>query len=134
MFIIMNNEKLNKNNFTLYAMKNYNNPSCSGVIEFYEDMNRIKYIKRLLGRYDNRGSLKHRLVLNHIIILQNMFGAEATTRILFFKIEDKYHSYLKSFLHYLKYLPLGGYLPEVELEKIPTDHKILKILNALGES
>ena len=110
-------------------MKHYNNPGCTGIDEFHEDLNRIKYIKRLLGRYDSKGSLKFRLLLNHIIILQNTFGATQTCRILFFKLEEKYHSYLKTFLTYLDYLPIA--ITEVDLEEIPIDHKVLKILEEM---
>ena len=99
----MDFKKLNKNNFMKYAMKMYSNPQCVDMDEFYEDLNRIKYIKRLLGRYHKKGSLRERLVLNHIIILNNVFGSEACCRILFFKIEEKYHPYLKAFLLYLQY-------------------------------
>ncbi len=129
MHLMMKKEKLTKNNFLLYAMKHYNNPGCTGIDEFHEDLNRIKYIKRLLGRYDSKGSLKYRLLLNHIIILQNTFGAYHISRILFFKLESKYHSYLKTFLIYLQYLPEE--IAEVDLEEIPIDHKILGMLGEL---
>jgi len=118
----MDFKSLDKNNFMMFAMKMYTNPQCLGMDEFYEDLNRIKYIKRLLGRYDKKGLLRERLVLNHIIILSNVFGAEACSRILFHKIEDRFHSYLKSFLEYLNLLPVQ--IPEVKLQEIPTDHKI----------
>ena len=110
----------------MYAMKMYTNPQCSDMDEFYEDLNRIKYIKRLLGRYESRGHLRERLLLNHIIILNNVFGSEACCRILFFKIENKYHSHLKALLSYLQYLP--RHLPDVDLEKIPEHHKLKIIL------
>ena len=100
----MDFKSLNKNNFMMYAMKMYTNPQCMGMEEFYEDLNRIKYIKRLLGRYEKKGSMRERLVLNHIIILSNVFGAEACSRILFYKIEDRFHSYLKSFLKKIIYM------------------------------
>lgn len=121
--------KLNSDNFILYAMKMYTSTSCTGLQEFYEDMNRIKYIKRLLIKYKKNHDLKERLILNHIIILQNVFGAEACTRILFFKIHKDFHSYLKSFLEYLQYLP--KYIPEVDLEIINTDYRIDRILREL---
>jgi hypothetical protein len=111
-------------------MKYYRNPQCTDIEEFKEDINRIKYIKRLLGRYEKTGNLRVRLILNHIIILNNVFGPEVSSRILFFKIENKFHSYLKSFLQYLKYLPPIGF-PEIELDKINTDHIIDKILKEL---
>jgi len=125
----MDFKSLDKNNFMMFAMKMYTNPQCLGMDEFYEDLNRIKYIKRLLGRYDKKGLLRERLVLNHIIILSNVFGAEASSRILFHKIEDRFHSYLKSFLEYLNLLPVQ--IPEVKLQEIPTDHKINTMLRGL---
>jgi len=113
----------------MYAMKMYTNPQCIDMDEFYEDLNRIKYIKRLLGRYDKKGSMRERLVLNHIIILSNVFGAEGCSRILFYKIENKFHSYLKPFLQYLNLLPIS--IPEVKLDDIPSDHKISIMLKEL---
>lgn len=120
--------KLNSDNFILYSMKMYNGTS-SGLDEFYEDMNRIKYIKRLFIKYKKSHELKERLILNHIIILQNVFGAEACTRILFYKINKEFHSYLKSFLDYLQYLP--KYIPEVDLDIINTDFRIDRILRGI---
>ena len=107
----------------------YNNPSCKGIDEFYEDLSRIKYVKRLLLRFKKGGELKERLVLNHIIILQNIFGVEASVRILFFKLTPELHSSLKSFLDYLKYIPV--YCPEVNLNHIQQDHRVDKILKEL---
>jgi hypothetical protein len=122
-------EKLCHNNFVMYAMKMYNNPLCTGMEEFKEDILRIKYIKRLLLKYKKKHDLKERLILNHIIILQNVFGAEACTRILFYKINKDLHSCLKSFLEYLEYLPRS--IPEVDLNAINSDHRILMILEKL---
>ena len=113
----------------MYSMKMYTNPQCETMEEFYEDMNRIKYIKRLLGKYEKSGKLRGRLILNHLIILNNVFGSEACCRILFYKIEEKFHSHLKSFLSYLKYLP--HHIPEIELSKIPMEHKIQTILEKM---
>ena len=113
----------------MYAMKMYTNPQCVGMDEFYEDLNRIKYIKRLLGRYDKKGFMRERLILNHIIILNNVFGAEPCSRILFHKIEERFHSYLKSFLSYLNLLPYS--IPEANLIEIPSDHKIDILLKGL---
>ena len=113
----------------MYAMKEYDNPFCKGLAEFNEDINRIKYVKRLLNRYDKKKILKERLILNHIITLQNLFGAEATTRILFYKLNRELHPYLKSFLEYLNYLPQQ--IPEIDLQNIMTDHRIDKILKDL---
>jgi len=125
----MDFKKLNKNNFLMFAMKMYTNPQCENMDEFQEDLNRIKYIKRLLGRYETKGNLRERLVLNHIIILNNVFGTEACCRILFYKLDKKFHSYLKSFLLYLNYLPHR--IPEVQLDLIPEDHKVVKTLEKI---
>tara|TARA_R100000315_G_scaffold61836_2_gene41307 strand:- start:2835 stop:3215 length:381 start_codon:yes stop_codon:yes gene_type:complete len=125
----MDFKTLNKNNFIMYAMKMYTNPQCSDMEEFHEDLNRIKYIKRLLGRYESKGHLRERLILNHIIILNNVFGSEACCRILFFKIEDKFHSHLKTLLEYLQYLPKQ--MEDINLKKIPTHHKLELILKGI---
>jgi hypothetical protein len=125
----MFNIPINDDNFILYASKIYDNPSCESEDEFYEDLNRVKYIKRLFFRYDNTGELKLRLILNHIIILTNVFGNEGTTRILFHKSEDKYYGYIKSFLKYLDALPKT--IPDLDLEEIATDHRIDKELELL---
>ena len=114
---------LTDDNFMMFAMKNYTNPQCTNIDEFYEDLNRIKYIKRLLGKYNKKGIIKARLILNHIIILNNVFGNEACSRILFHKLEPEFHSSIKTFLEYLNYLPNN--LPDIDLNKIPQEHKIL---------
>ena len=91
-------EKLTKDNVLLYAIKHYNNTSCEGINEFYDDMKRFKYIKRLFRKYKDSGVLKERLLLNHIIILNNLFGAEAASTLLLFKIEMEHWPALKSFM------------------------------------
>ena len=98
-------DDLNEKNFLLYAMKEYNNPQCTEVEEFNDDLKKIKYIKRLLNQYVSEGVLKERLLLNHIIIFYNVFPPAAATRILFFKIEEKFWPILKPFLFYLKLIP-----------------------------
>ena len=120
---------LSEDTFLLYAIKMYDNPSCKGINEFYEDLNRIKYIKRLFNKFDTKKTLKDRLLLNHILTLSNVFGAEGCSRILFYKIETKYHSYLKTFLNFLDLIPKE--LPELDLDLIPLDHRILKRLEEL---
>ena len=122
-------DKLNQNNFMMFAMKMYSNPLCTGIEEFKEDMNRIKYIKRLFLKYKKNHKLKDRLILNHIIILQNVFGAEACSRILFYKLNSELYSVLKTFLDYLQYLPPS--IPEVNLSDIELDQKIVKILSRI---
>jgi len=98
-------DDLNEKNFLLYAMKEYNNPQCTEVEEFNDDLKKIKYIKRLLNQYASEGVLKERLLLNHIIVFYNVFPPAAATRILFFKIEEKFWPMLKPFLFYLKLMP-----------------------------
>ena len=85
-------------------MKAYNTPNCI-MSEFEEDLNRIKYINRLLKRYKTTGELKERLILNHIIVLSNVFGIEFAVRMMFFKIPDTYPDTLKTFLTFLRYMP-----------------------------
>jgi len=121
--------RITPDNFLLYASKMYTNPACVGIEEFYEDLDKIKYVKRLLIRFKRGGDLKERLILNHIITLQNVFGAEACSRLLFYKLGKDLHSYLKSFLKYLNYLPI--IIPEADLELLTTDHRIDKILKEL---
>ena len=96
---------MNEKNFLLYAMKEYNNPQCTEVEEFNDDLKKIKYIKRLLNQYVSEGVLKERLLLNHIIVFYNVFPPAAATRILFFKIEERFWPILKPFLFYLKLMP-----------------------------
>jgi len=98
-------DDLTEKNFLLYAMKEYNNPQCTEVEEFNDDLKKIKYIKRLLNQYVSEGVLKERLLLNHIIVFYNVFPPAAATRILFFKIEEKFWPMLKPFLFYLKLMP-----------------------------
>lgn len=120
--------KFNENNFLIFLIKN---SSFSEIQDLYDDLTRIKYIKRLLIRYKKTGDLKERLLLNHIIILQNIFGAEICARILFYKIPKDLHSILKSFLEYLHYIPEE--IPEIDVNIIQTDHRIDKVLRALHE-
>lgn len=97
-------DDLNDDNFMIYAMKAYDRPNAI-VSEFEEDLKRIKYIRRLIKRYKATGDLKERLILNHIIVLSNVFGVEATVRILFFKMNSSDYSILKTFLLFLNFMP-----------------------------
>ena len=96
--------ELNEDNFLLFAIKNYENPQAVTKEDFDKDLNHFKYIKRLLKRYKNTGQLKTHLLLNHFIILYNIFG-EATTPMLFFKIEEDLWSSMKSFILFLGRFP-----------------------------
>lgn len=120
--------KLNEDNFLIFAIKNYDNPECSGMEDLEADLKRFKYLKRLFRRYENTGELSERLILNHLIVLYNVFGNTATD-LLFYKVEEKYWAVLKSFLVYLNRMPLeqiGGNMPH-----LPLDGKILEELRKL---
>ena len=98
-------DDLNEDTFLLYAMKEYNNVQCTGVEEFYDDLKKIKYIKRLFNIYKNDGQLKERLILNHLIVYYNVFPVQSGTRILFYKIEEEFWPMLKTFLIFLDRMP-----------------------------
>ena len=97
-------DDLNDDNFLIYAMKAYESPTCI-MSEFEEDLKRIKYIKRLIKRYKATGELKERLIINHIIILSNVFGVKPTVRMLFFKFDPEEYDILKTFLLFLNFMP-----------------------------
>ena len=98
-------DDLNDDNFLMYAMKEYNDVQCTDIEEFYDDLKKIKYIKRLFNIYTNNGQLKERLILNHLIVFYNVFSVQAGTRILFYKIEKDFWPMLKTFLIFLDRMP-----------------------------
>lgn len=108
-------EKLDESNALLYAAKHYSNPHCYDTVEFYEDLNRFKYIKRLLNKYQESGDLKDRLIINHLTVIYNVFGVTAGTRLLALKMQDQL-SLLKPFL------VLMGTMPDV-IENIGIEGK-----------
>lgn len=97
-------DDLNDDNFLIYAMKAYESPNTI-LSEFEDDLKRIKYVKRLIKKYKLTGDLKERLILNHIIVLSNVFGVEPTVRMLFFKFDEEDYHILKTFLLFLNYMP-----------------------------
>jgi len=103
--IRMKFDDLNEGNFLMFSMKEYNNIQCIDIEEFYDDLKKIKYIKRLFNIYLNDGQLKERLILNHLIVFYNVFPIQAGTRILFYKIEEQFWPMLKTFLIYLDRMP-----------------------------
>tara|TARA_Y100001973_G_C5161586_1_gene313794 strand:+ start:816 stop:1190 length:375 start_codon:yes stop_codon:yes gene_type:complete len=121
-------DELNESNYIMFAIKHYDNPQAVTQEDFYDDMKRFKWIKRLLNKYKNSGDLNVHLLLNHFIILYNVFG-EATTPLLFYKIDRELWSVLKTFLFYLKRLP--EYPPSSTLDDVSIDDKCLEILNDL---
>jgi hypothetical protein len=122
--------ELSNDNFLLFAAKNYDNPSCLTLKEFHDDLKRIKYIKRLLKRYKNTGVISERLILNHIILMHNVFG-EAVVQILFFKIEKEFWSQLKTFLVFLNYLKEHIVVEGINEEKISLDTNIINKLRTI---
>ena len=118
-------DTLNRRNFELFASQNYNNPECLDIEEFKEDLSRFKYLKRLLRRYELTEDLQIRLILNHIIVLYNVFGIEAANRMIWYKIEPEHWTYIKPFLVFLNYLPVD------EKVEIPLDPLIVDLLRKL---
>ena len=116
--------ELTEDNFLLFAIKNYENPQAVTKEDFDKDLNHFKYIKRLLKRYKNTGQLKTHLLLNHFIILYNIFG-EATTPMLFFKIEKDLWPVMKAFIIFLNKLPE---YPQSEIHDIQVDLDCMKEL------
>ena len=111
----------------MFAIKHYDNPQCEGEKEFHDDMKRFKYIKRLLRKYNDTNILKERLILNHIIVLTNVFGVEASSTLLLFKIEQDYWSELKTFMVYLNMIRED----ELAFVGIAMDDKIWKTLESI---
>ena len=118
-------EKITSDNIMMFAIKYYDNPQCEGEKEFHDDMKRFKYIKRLLRKYNDNGILKERLLLNHIIVLNNLFGPEACVTLLLFKIQKGYWGTLKSFLLFL------NIIREDELSEVIYNQEVLDVLRKL---
>ena len=121
--------ELNDGNFLLFAIRNYENPQAVTKDDFDKDLNHFKYIKRLLKRYKNTGQLKTHLLINHFIVLYNIFG-DATTPMLFYKIEKELWDVMKTFIIFLNKMP--DY-PKSHIHDIPVDldclaelHKVYK--------
>jgi len=126
-------ENLTEENFQLFAMKYYTNPHCADILEFQDDLKRIRYIKRLFKKYRESGELKERLILNHLIVIYNMFESRPATRMLFMKLEG-YYDYLKPFLIFLGYYPTELRLvngKKVLDEEISLDPQIIKVLRGI---
>jgi hypothetical protein len=118
-------DNLTEENFLHYAARHYQNKSCLDVQEFHDDVARFKYLKRLLRKYRDGALLQERLILNHIIIIHNVFSIEHGKKMCFFKMEEDLWSTLKTFMIYL------NYLREDEYVEVPLDLKIVDILRKL---
>ena len=126
-------DDLNEENFMMYAMKCYTSPHCV-MSEFEGDIKRTKYLKRLFRRYKVTKTLKERLILNHIILLNNVFGPEVTSRILFYRIDERDYDILKTFLLYLNILPemiYGINGKNIRTSTISVDMNIAEILRKI---
>jgi hypothetical protein len=123
-------DDLTEQNILLYAAKCYEKPNCI-ISEFDEDFKRIRYIKRLIHRYRLTGKVKERLILNHLVIAQNVFGIESTTRMLFFRLDVEDYSALKTFLIYTSAMPTivrGIRGKDIWSNSIPIDEYLVSIL------
>jgi hypothetical protein len=126
-------DELNEDNFMMYAMKCYAAPNCV-MSEFEGDIKRTKYLKRLFRRYKVTKTLKERLIINHIILLNNVFGPDVTARILFYRIDERDFDILKTFLLYLNILPevvRGIRGKTIHTSEIPIDMNIAEILRQI---
>ena len=126
----MSFDDLTNDNIMMYAVKAYDKPNCV-MSEFKDDMKKFNYLKRLFKRYRKLGEVKEQLVLNHIVVLYNVFGAEVVTRLLFFKVAKDDYSALKTYLLFLSCMPervRGIKGQDIISSEIPVDMKIADIL------
>lgn len=107
-------QSINEHTFLTIAMRFYDNPQCLSVKEFEEDLRKFFYLKKLFNRYTETGELKERLIINHLVVLHNLFGV-ATTELLFYKIEEKHWNILATFLEYLDRMP--DQIPDFNINK-----------------
>jgi len=129
----MSFDDLNNDNIMIYAMKVYDKPNCI-MSEFKEDMKRFNYLKRLFRRYSKVGEMRERLILNHLVVLYNVFGVEATTRLLFFKMAKNDYSALKTYLLFLSCMPdvvRGIKGQDIPSSEISVDMNIAEILRTI---
>lgn len=117
------NFELTEENFVIFAIKHYDNPFCKGMLEFEDDLKKFRYLKRLFRKYTAGKELKERLIVNHLVVIYNLFGP-AATKMLFFKIERRYWPQLKTFLVFL------NYMPETETD-IPLDPTVIEALRKI---
>lgn len=127
----MKQNELDDDNFLIFAIKHYQNPSCTGMAELEDDLKRFKYLKRLFNRYEKTGEPNERLIINHLILLYNVFG-KGTTDMLFHKLEEKYWTNLKTFLVFLSRMPLEEvYTQGLKVNKGVTTPINLKLADVL---
>lgn len=126
-------DELNSDNIMLYAVKAYDKPNCI-MSEFKDDMKRFNYLKRLFKRYRSLGEVRERLVINHLVVLCNVFTPEIATRLLFYKMAKEDYSPLKTYLTFLSVMPervKGIKGKDIVSSDIPLDNKLVKILREI---
>jgi hypothetical protein len=124
------NQMLTEDNFLTYAMHHYDNSQCYSLEEFNDDLKRFLYLKKLFNRYKNECDLKENLILNHLIVIYNIFGDEATN-MLFFKIEKEYWDTLVTFLVFLNRMPEELPQYKLKLSHVKLDEYIIQILRKI---
>ena len=122
--------ELTNENYLMFALLHYDNPHCVDIKEYFEDVRKLKYIKRLFNRYKEDGVMKERLILNHLISFYNVFENKAATRLLFFRVGEQYHSLLKTFLVFLNRMP-EQVNENLYADSIKLDDKIIEILRKI---
>ena len=125
MKILSEKIEVTEENYLIVAAKHYQNPQCTSTEEFYDDLNRVKYIKRLINRYFDTQEISERLIINHIIVFYNVFGIEIATKLLAVKLEHKYWTVIKCFLVKLNYLTSS------DLAGIHMDKKVIEALRKI---
>jgi len=125
MNILSEKIEVTEENYLIVAAKHYQNPQCTSTEEFYDDLNRVKYIKRLINRYFDTQEISERLIINHIIVFYNVFGIEIATKLLAVKLEHKYWTVIKCFLVKLNYLTSS------DLAGIHMDKKVVEALRKI---
>ena len=125
MNILSEKIEVTEENYLIVAAKHYNNPQCSSTDEFYADLDRIKYIKRIINRYLETGELSDRLLLNHIIVFCNVFGIEIGVKMMAVKLDYKYWSVIKPILVFLKYIE------PTDLVGIDMDTNVINVLRKI---
>ena len=125
-------ENVTEENFVIFAAQHYDNPQCTSTDEFFDDLNKFKYIKRLFNKYLETGELRERLILNHIVVLSNVFSPKIAVKLLFIRLEEHLHL-LKPFLVLLNILPDKVYINNntINTTDIPMDKHIVRVLREI---
>lgn len=119
---------LDEDNFEFFAIKHYDDPNCLGVQEFKEDLQRFKYLNRLFNKYDESGEMKTNLVLNHLVVLYNLFN-DAATNMLFYRVQEKHWPILVPFLIFINRMPEELYVNRsIHASDIHIDMEVVKVL------